>query len=579
MMEHSDQPEERMPKTTSPPRDWFRRLSRTFVPDLGAGATTAVIGIPQGMAYALLAGVNPIYGLYTAIVSTAVAGLSTSSAYMNVSLNNTLALAVGSTLGGLSGDVRIEKLFVLTLIVGIVQLGLGLLRMGGITRFVSNSVMTGFVAGSALLIMLGQIGNLTGYASKESNKILQVVDVLRHFSQISLPPLLIGLATIGLILLLFKTPLKTFAMLLALVVMSLFTVLLHIKGVQLVGDVSSIPASLPGFRLPRLFNASIDLIYSAIAVAILGLVQSSSVSQSVPNPDGKYPDPSRDFVGQGLANVIGSFFHCMPAGGSLSGTALNVNAGARTRLANIFAGILTGIVLLLFGQVVENIVMSSLGALLIIVGYNTIPKGGMKKVWRTGWEPRLLMLLTLAATLALPIQDAIYLGVVLSIGFYIYSSSRHIRVVEMVPTEDGHFEERPAPVRLPTEHVTILTFYGSLYFAAVSILEQKLPAVDRAHHAVVILRLRGREAFGSTFIRMLEHYAHDLQMAGGKLLLAGVDEVLLKQLRETRALDTLGEENVFLCSPTLLDATTQAYEAGVRWIQQQKEQDRSPTGP
>jgi SulP family sulfate permease len=571
--------------------------SRHLTSDLSVGVVSAIVGIPQGMAYALLAGVNPIYGLYTGIVATAVAGLTTGSQFMNVALTNTVALAVGSALADFSGDVKVEKLFALTLLVGIIQLVFGFARLGDLTRFVSNGVMTGFVAGSAILIIVGQINDLTGYQGTttgtiaqqimdavpalEGNKILQALSMVAHPAHMNLLALLIGVGTIVAIVFLRKTQFKTFSLIIALALASLVANAVNLLAtqysVELVGDVSQIPAGLPSFHLPNLIEGGFGILYSAIAVAVLAMVQGASASQSVPNPDGEYSDPSRDFIGLGAANITGSFFQCMPASGSFSGTALNVSAGARSRMANVFAGIFTGIIVLLFSGLVERISMSALAGVLIVIGFMAIPSGQIRKVWRTNWSARVTMVVTLGATLSIPVQNAIYLGIVLSLVLYIYTSSRQVRVVQIVKTSDGHYEERPVSAALPDRAVTVLNIYGNLYFGAVGTLEKLLPTAKNSRQSVVILRMRGRESLGSTMYRLLERYTAQVQTRGGRLMLVGIDPYLKQELVQTGVINVIGVDNVFEATSVLAQSTEHAVAVAQAWLDQTVKDDEKPS--
>jgi len=457
-------------------------------------------------------------------------------------------------------------LAVLTMLVGAFQLLLGLLRMGWVVRFVSHSVMVGFMTGIALLIILGQLGSFTGYASEYSNDLVAAVDLILNFNQVNFPTLTIGLITLVLILLLDKTRLSKFSMILAMVGASFLVLILDLTSVELIADIADIPDSLPRPSLPNL-SLVVGLIIPAISVAIIGLVQAAGVSKTVPNADGKFSDISRDFSGQGLANLSAGLFQGLPIGGTMSETSVNISAGAKTRLANIFSGILIIIIVLVFGDVVEKFAMPSIAALLIVAGYQAIKKGQVADVWDTGMAPRIIMVITLIATLFLPIQYAVFLGVALSVIQYWISSSLDTRVVELVPQEDGSWIERPGPEELTDDHITLLETYGSLHYAAVYTLEELLPSSEEAHGAVVILRLRGREQISSTFIEVIERYAQQLQANGNKLLLSDVHEEVKNQIDRTETTETIPEEDIFMVTETRRGSTNAALAAARAWIE------------
>jgi len=439
------------------------------------------------------------------------------------------------------------------------------LKLGTLIRFVSNAVKIGFLTGVAVLIILGQLGDFTGYDSQFSNKVVQAVDLVFHVNQVDLQTLAIGLLTIALILLFGRTRLKNFSMILAMVLATAALLLLGWDSVQLIGDIADIPRSLPTPKLPdpSLVPA---LIGPAIAIAIIGLVQGAGVGRGVPNPDGSSPDPSRDFDGQGLANIAAGFFQGMPVGGSLSTTSINVNAGAKTRWANIFSGVFVAVLVLLFASLVELIPMASVAAILIVAGWGTINFEEIGDVRDVGMAPRLVMILTFALTLFLPMQTAVFAGVILSLAYFIYDSAINVRVVQLAPQEDGTFLEGAPPDELPSNDVTLLHVYGTVFFAAAYTLEQILPLPLEARRAVVILRLRGHEDVGSTLIGVMERYAQKLQENGGKLLLCGVSEGVRERLEHTETTDTIPGEDIFMAEDRLGSSTQKALAAAKEWL-------------
>ncbi|MDN5340298.1 MAG: sulfate permease, SulP family, partial [Euryarchaeota archaeon] len=224
---------------------------RSLPADLVAGATTALVGIPQGMGFALVAGVNPVYGLYTAIFSTAFGAFLTGSTYLKVMLSNVLAVSIYSVLAPVPEADVPATLFVLTLLVGVFQLGFGLVRAGSLTRFISHSVLTGFVTGAALLIVLGQLGNLTGYPlPREAIQILAVPDLLLHAGEIQPGALIVGLLTIALVLAFRQLErLRPVALLLPVIIATLLA-RIAFPDVAIVGDIAAIPAGLPAPVIP-----------------------------------------------------------------------------------------------------------------------------------------------------------------------------------------------------------------------------------------------------------------------------------------------------------------------------------------
>jgi SulP family sulfate permease len=538
---------------------------KTLLNDAVTGLVMAVINVPQALANGVLAGVNPVFGLYSMIVGTTVAAFVTASVFMNVDSTSATALTAGEALAGVTSDEHLGYLVVLGLLVGMFMLVLGLLKLGFLVRFVSNAVMTGFLSGLGVLTVLGQVGDLTGFYSEAGNKVFRAIDTLFNSREIDLATLFIGLATIGTILLAERTPLKRYAYLVALALVTVLVPLLGLESVTLVGDTTDIPRTIP---LPHLPDLSLvpSLILPALAIALIALVQAAGVSQSVPNPDGEYPDPSGDFRGQGIANMAVGLAGGLPVGGSVSGTALVRSSGAQSRWANIFTGLFGLVAVLLFAPLVELIPLAALAGLLVTVGVGMVNVPRMRTVWNTGPAPLTIMVITFLATLFTPIQVAVALGVVLHILLYIFRSAEAVRLERIIPQEDGTFAEGEVPEALPSHDIVVLLPIGSLFFAGVAELEEHLPKVGQAQGTAVIIRLRDRDEVGSTFIRTIERYAQSLQAGGNVLMLEGLSEKVLDQIERTELLDLIGEENVFLAQPQHGASLRQALAVAEDWL-------------
>ncbi|MDH4140267.1 MAG: SulP family inorganic anion transporter [Coriobacteriia bacterium] len=527
--------------------------------DVGAGLANAVANIPDAMANAVLAGLSPIQGLYALLAGTPAAALTTGSQVMTVAVTAAMALAVGDALLPFAGDDRLVALVTLTVLVGVVCIVLGALKAASLMRFVPNAVMRGFLAGVAVAIVLGQIPALVGVESRHANKVARLVDIVLHPLRIDLTTLALGVATVALILSVGRTPFAKGAMALSLAAATALAAVLGLE-ITTVGDISSIPRALPAPILPKL-SLVLALALPAVAIALIALIQSAGISKSVPNPDGTYPDMDRDFLGQGIGNISAGLLQGMPVGGSVSSTATNVQAGAESRLASFMIGPTIAAVLLLFGDVVELVPMTCLAAILIIVGVRAIDLQSVLAVWQADPQSGVIMGITFAGTLVMPIQYAVGLGVALSVVRYVYRSSLDVRVVELEPLPHGRLQERPAPLRLRSDDVTVLEIYGTVYFAGAQAAEQLLPDPAGARNAVVVIRLRGRTDTGSTFLEVLRRYNSRLVQEDGALLLAGVSPQLSYQLERTRLAEELGRENLFYATRVITDSTTRAIDA------------------
>jgi SulP family sulfate permease len=547
---------------------------RNLVADLIAGLTFAVVNVPQAMGHALLATVNPVLGIYTLMVAVPIGAIFTSSVYMNVSTTSALSVAAGAGLADIPDGQKVEALAVLVLLVGVLQLLAGLFRLGFLIRFVSNAVMIGFLNGVAVLIILGQLGDLTGFTSAFSNNVARTLDLLLHPRQIDVQATIIGLLTLGMIVLLLNTRLRKFAFIIAIVASTLLLALLSLPAlptaagfatVETVGEVATIPRALPEFALPQL-TLVFAMLLPAFSVAMIGLIQGAGVSQGMPNPDGKFPNVSRDFLGQGVANVATSFVGGVPAGGSISGTMLLMGAGAKSRWANISAGVFVAIIVLVAAPLVEMVPTPALAALLIVAGYQGLRIPQALTIWNTSKLSAAVMVITFAATLFVPLQYAVLFGVVLSFLLHVLRQANKVTIIQWVPQPEGFPVEQPAPRQLPSRQLTLLHVYGSLFFAAAKNLEEMLPAVEQTTHAVVAISVRGAGEIGSTFLIVLERYAKALHAHDSKLMLVGVDEPTRGQLAKTGVLELIGEENVFMATPQLGAAMNQAIAAAHAWL-------------
>jgi SulP family sulfate permease len=545
--------------------------------DAIAGLNSAISSVPDGMASGILAGVNPIYGLYACMVGPIAGGIFSSSKLMIVATTSAASLSAGQALGGLQAEARDNALFVMVVLIGTLQILSGLLRLGRWTRFVSFSVMTGFIIGIAVLTILSQLPTVTGYEpANGNNRVTQTFDLLVNLDKVDLPSLATSALTLVLALTLPRTKLGNFGRLVAIIVPSALAALLHLDSVAIVKDVGEIPGGIPAPHLPSLSNVSFGVLTGALAVGVIILVQGAGVSQSVPNPDGSRRSVSRDFIGQGAANVASGFFRGLPVGGSLSTTALTVISGARTRWAAIFAGLWMALLVIVFPGLVSYVAMPALGALLILASISTIKPLEALSIWNTGWPSLLASITTFVSTLFLPIQAAVSFGVVLSALLYVNESSTDVSVVELVKQPDELIKERKPAKQLPDNKVTVLDVYGQLFYAGARTLERLLPDPNGAKNPVVILRLRGRSHVGATLIEVLANYADKLEEANGRLYLSGISEGTYEQVIRTGKLRLTGPVRVYEASPIRGQSTQEAHADAETWLVGKNTESPSP---
>jgi SulP family sulfate permease len=533
--------------------------------DAVAGLVLGVQSVPDGLATGLLAGVNPLSGLYGYMVGTFTGALVTSSSFMAIQGTGAMAMIVADVPAVHDAGDPARALFTLSVLTGVVMLAAGLLKLGSILRFVSNAVMVGFINAVGVNIILGQLANFTGYDAQGANRVARAFDTLVSPGQLDLPTLAVGVTTIALIIVLERTRLGALGLVLAVVATSAGAAALG-SGVATLNDLGVAINSLPRPEVP-LLAAVPALIVPALSLAFVGLVQGASISANYPNPDGSYPDVSRDFVGQGAANVAAGILQGMPVGGSVSASALNKAAGAQSRQALVIAGLVMAIVIVAFGEIVGYVAMPALAGLLMLIGYRTIKPADLLSVWKTGIVQKAVLVVTFGLTMIIPLQYAVLVGVGLSVILHTVRQSNQITLKRWEFDTEGHILETDPPATLPANEVVILQPYGSLFFAAAPVFEAALPAVtDASRNSVVILRLRGRSDLGTTFMDVLLRYGQSLAAVASKLMVVSTNERIDEQLAVTGIADLIGPENVIRGNERLGAAVRTAHADAVAWV-------------
>ena len=553
-----------------------RYLGSDARPDLMAGLTIAVMGVPQAMAYAMIADLPPVYGLYTAIITCAVGGLLGSSSHLVIGPTNATCMIILSLTAHLRDRYPLdtfEVVLLLTFLTGCIQLAFGLLRMGGIIRYVSNSVVVGFTAGAGILIIANQLQNILGLdLSGEATQSFQevIVATVRHISETSPYALTTGLLTAAIILVLPRIFRRAPAGLLSILVAGVLAYLMgwHLPEagayrIEIVKDIGPISASLlDSFHLPQFvkepnLQLARDLGAGALSVAILGLIEAASIARTVAAASGQRVDFNRQFSSQGAANIVGSFFSCFAGSGSFTRTAVNYNAGGRTRMAALFSVAFIALTVLLLAPFANYIPKASLAGLLIVVAYSMVEKHRLRLAFRSGNSPKIVVLGTLVATLVLPLEYAVFAGVFLSILILLRVTAK-TDLTQLVPSSDFGFEEVPFNKAAPSSVVTI-NLEGDFYFAAVENLEYELLRCLTKETRVVVLRMKRLRAAGSTAMSILEHFWAILKERHIRLVISGLEDQLKAVMTSSGLLAKLGEQNIFYADNRLFQSTELAH--------------------
>lgn len=541
-------------------RDWRR--------DLVAGLPGAIASVPDGMASSVLAGVNPTHGLYASVAGPIAGGLTSSTKMMVVATTGASALAAGSVIAGHDPADRADAMILLTLVSGGMMLLAALLRLSRYIRFVSYSVMLGFLTGVSVNIVLGQLPDMAGVDAEGPFAAAKAWDLLTRLGESSLPTVATGLGAMFLLLVLAPTRLAVVSPLLALVIPTA-AVLVTDADVVRVKDTGKIPQGLPIPQLPDLSLLDVDMITGAFAIAALVLIQGAGVAEAVPNPDGSRSSTRRDFASQGFANVASGFFGGQPVGGSVGQTALNATAGAASRWGAIWAGIWMAVILVLLSGLVGEVAMPTLAAVLIYAGAASIRPREVVSVARTGVIPAVAMTATFVAVILLPVAQAVGIGVVASLLLQLRQESLDLRLVRIERDDKGRLLEAPVPRVLARGELVVLEAYGSLFYAGVRTLQRRLPLPPEQAEpdtsptatTAVVLRLRGRTTLGATFVKVMGDYARDLQEAGARLYLSGVDPDLVERWTADGTLERLSGVHIEPATAILGESTHAAVVA------------------
>ena len=553
----------------------LRKVSlRSTFKDLCSGFATALFSIPEGMAYATIAGVSPMYGLFSSIVPSIVNSLSTSTVLMISTVTSAIAISSKSVLdlAKIESSQVPSALFTLTFLIGAVMFLFGTFRLGKIVNFVSNAVMTGFVVGTSFLIIIGQLGHLVGFHVEGNNKFKELLSWASNWQQWDLITTAVGVGSIFLLLIFQKIPkVKEASTILVLLIGSLLVALFPSPSIELVSSLSKVPGHLPDFVLPDPALMP-ELALGAISIGMLALVQGAGISTAVRNPGDEENSFSKDFMAEGMGNIFGSFFQSMGTGGSLSRTGINVLAGAKSRFSGIFAGFWLILIIASFGKFIESIPIPLMsGILCVIAGKLILGRfGDIKLILSSSPESSFVMIITFVSSLFIPLQWTIFLGAGLSFLFYIYASSTNIRLTQLIRDEQGYFETQKSPIQITSNQVTILNYEGNCFFGEIPAIKHHMPPIKDVHNAVIIWRMSGCDDIHSTFLKWMKRFAEEFHAQGNRFILEGVEPHVMKVLEESKLLDVIGKENVFPAQPALLMALNHALDVAQKWIKKTK---------
>jgi SulP family sulfate permease len=509
--------------------DWIRSYSGDDAKgDLNAGITVGIMLIPQGMAYAMLAGLPPIYGLYASIVPLilyAIFGTSRQLAVGPVAMVSLLVLAGVGEVAEVGSDRFIQLAIMTAMGVGIFQLMMGVFRMGFLVNFLSHPVLSGFTSAAALIIGGSQLKNLLGIDIARTNYVHEIlISAFQKIGEIDPFTAAIGIGSIATIIL-FRKWKKTFPS--ALVVVGLGTLVtyafgLNESGVSIVGD---IPKGLPGFELTSMSWTDFELIFPTILViSLVGYMESIAVAKAIANKHGDKVDPNQELIGLGVANIGGALFQSYPTTGGFSRTAVNDQAGSKTGMASIISAIIIALTVLFLTPLFYYLPSAVLAAIIMVAVAGLFDTHEMKHLWKTDRKDLAMLLITFVATLALGIEEGIAVGVLISLVMVIYSSTKPHSTELGRLGESKNFRNVNRYQEAKTEEeILIYRFDSQLYFANVEHFRNTIDKlIDRKGEKLklVVLDASAMNSIDSTGLHTLQELIKDLKERGIELYFA-----------------------------------------------------------
>ncbi len=532
---------------------WFKLITpETLKADFLAGLTGAVIVLPQGVAFATIAGLPPQYGLYTAMVTPIIAALFGSSHHLVSGPTTAISIVVFSAISNHAtpgSPEFISLALTLTFLAGVYQLAFGIGRLGSLVNFVSHTVVIGFTAGAAILIATSQMKHITGIVIPKGETFLHVwLDIFTDLGHLN--PYLVSIA---LVTLLTALATKIFLpklpnLLIGMVVGALLA--LYFKqstdSIKLVGE---IPAHLPPFSTPDFsWEAIKTLAPEAFAVALLGLIEAVSISRAVASKSNQRIDANQEFIGQGLSNITGSFFSSYAGSGSFTRSGINYEAGAKTPLSAIFAALLLMLIVLLIAPLTAYLPVAAMGGVILLVAYNLVDFPHIKRVLTMSKSETAVLLTTFFATLFLELEFAIYLGVILSLVFFLAKTSTpHIPTLSVDPSTPHRKLVNIEKIPLKQcPQIKIIRIDMSVYFGSINYIQNRLARIvenEQIKHILIVssginfIDLAGAEAL------VIEN--RRLKAMGGGLYFVGIKSSVYEFAAKSCFIHNIGPDHFF----------------------------------
>ena len=554
------------PQAIFPFLKWKNEVTQeSLIDDFYAGLTGAIIVLPQGVAFAMIAGLPPVYGLYTAMVTPIIAALFGSSKHLISGPTTPISLIVFAAVSKMAEPMTesfIQLTLVITFVAGIIQLVMGIARLGTLVNFVSHTVITGFTAGAATLIITSQAKNFLGIQLPSNASFLNTwLAVLEHIKETNWYFLAIALSTLIASILSKKFAPKLPNMFVAMVFGSILAVLLggEMVGIKFVG---ALPSALPTPSVPPLTYGSIQkLMPNAVAVALMSLIQTVAIARSISLKSKQRLDANQEFIGQGLSNIVGSFFSCYAGSGSFTRSGINYASGAKTPMSAIFASLILMIIVVFIAPLAAFLPLPAVAGVIVLVGWDLIDFHYMRHVQKASRRDNAVGIATFISTLFLDLEFAIYIGVILSLFFFLMGTS-HPHIAVMAPDQEHprrqltHIIRKKGMKECP--QLKIVRIDGSLFFGSIEHIASFFEQIRSEENAKYMLLLaNGINRIDFDGAEWLATEAKAWKERGGGLYIAGLKVIAQDVLIDGGFLEEIGEE-YFYVSKT--DAIALIYE-------------------
>jgi len=534
---------------------WIGELKKPDVlqADLIAGITVALVLVPQSMAYAQLAGLPPYYGLYASFLPGIIAALFGSSRQLATGPVAVVSLMTASALEPIAGanpELYITYAIMLALMVGIFQIGLGLLRLGVLVNFLSHPVVIGFTNAAAIIIGTSQLGKLFGVSVEKAEHTYETVfnTVVESFNNTHLETMLMALLALGIMIAMKRWIPRAPNVLTAVVVTTLIS---WLTGFVDMGGavVGSIPVGLPAMAMPVLdFQTMAQLLSVTVAIGIIGFMEAISVAKAMAAKTRQRLDANQELVGQGLGNIVSSFSQGYAVSGSFSRSAVNFSAGARTGFSAVVTGVVVGVTLLWLTPLLFHLPQSTLAAVIIMAVINLIKLEPIKHAWKVQRHDAAVAIATFVLTIiwAPHLDKGILVGVLLSLMLFLYRSMAP-RVAVLSRDPDGTLRDAEVRKLETCRNISLIRFDGSLYFANTGYFEDKIleRVALKPDLKFVIIDAEGINEIDATGEEMLGQLTERLREAGIELLIARAKKQLWDTFERTGLMDVLGRDHMF----------------------------------